>query len=80
MMDATRKWPYPPVALPEKQYMEAAKEKWEQLGLPPLKPKMPWYGYSLGHWDEADVINAELAVRGEYQKVAECLKKKGVKL
>lgn len=80
MMDATRKWPYPPVALPAKKYMDAAKDKWEQLGLPPLKPKMPWYGYSLGHWEEGDVINAELAVRGEYQKVAECLKKKGIKL
>jgi 4-hydroxy-3-polyprenylbenzoate decarboxylase len=80
MMDATRKWPYPPVALPAKQYMEAAKQKWKQLGLPPLKPKMPWYGYSLGHWEESDVVNAELAVRGEYLKVAESLKSKGIKL
>jgi len=80
MMDATRKWPYPPVALPAKKYMEAAKEKWEHLGLPPLKPKMHWYGYSLGYWGEEDEENAEWAVRGEHHKVAERLRKKAVKL
>ena len=80
MMDATRKWPYPPVALPAKKYMEAAKQKWEKLGLPPLQPKMPWYGYSLGYWSEEDEENAELAIRGEYDKVAERLQKKAVKL
>jgi UbiD family decarboxylase len=80
MMDATRKWPYPPVALPAKKYMEVAKQKWEKLGLPPLQPKMPWYGYSLGYWSEEDEENAELAVRGEYDKVAERLQRKAVKL
>ena len=80
MIDATRKWPYPPVALPSRKYMEAAKAKWEKLGLPPLKPKMPWYGYSLGHWDEGDVENAESAVRGDYRQVAERLQKKAIKL
>jgi UbiD family decarboxylase len=80
MMDATRKWPYPPVALPAKKYMEAAKNIWEKLGLPQLEPKMPWYGYSLGHWGEEDVENAELAVKGDYGKVAERLQKKAIKL
>ena len=80
MIDATRKWPYPPVALPAKQYMEAAKEKWEKLGLPPLQPKMPWYGYSLGYWSDEDRENAEAAVRGEHDKVAARLQKKAVKL
>ncbi len=80
MIDATRKWPYPPVALPSRKYMEAAKAKWEKLGLPPLNPKMPWYGYSLGHWDEEDVENAESAVRGDYRQVAERLQKKAIKL
>jgi UbiD family decarboxylase len=80
MIDATRKWPYPPVALPSRKYMEAAKAKWEKLGLPPLKPKMPWYGYSLGHWNEEDVENAESAVRGDYRQVAERLQKKAIKL
>lgn len=49
MIDATRKWPYPPVALPAKKYMEEAKEIWRELGLPPLTPKSPWHGYSLDH-------------------------------
>ncbi|MSP39679.1 MAG: UbiD family decarboxylase [Deltaproteobacteria bacterium] len=80
MIDATRKWPYPPVALPAKKYMEAAKAKWESLGLPPLTPKMPWYGYSLGHWQEEDVENAELAIQGDYEAVAARLQQKGIKL
>lgn len=80
MIDATRKWPYPPVALPAKKYMEAAKDKWEKLGLPPLQPKMPWYGYSLGYWGEEDEENAELAVRGSYKKIAARLQKKALKL
>jgi 4-hydroxy-3-polyprenylbenzoate decarboxylase len=80
LMDATRKWPYPPVALPGKKYMEAAKTKWQSLGLPPLSPKMPWFGYSLGHWQDEDVENAELAVKGDYETVAARLQQKGVKL
>ena len=80
MIDATRKWPYPPVALPAKKYMEAAKDKWEKLGLPPLQPKMPWYGYSLGYWGEEDEENAELAVQGNYEQIAARLEKKAVKL
>ncbi len=80
MIDATRKWPYPPVALPAKKYMEEAKDIWEKLGLPPLQPKMPWYGYSLGYWSEEDEENAAAAVRGEYLKVAERLRKQRVKL
>jgi 4-hydroxy-3-polyprenylbenzoate decarboxylase len=80
MIDATRKWPYPPVALPAKKYMEVAKAKWESLGLPPLTPKMPWYGYSLGHWEQEDMENAELAIEGDYQTVAARLQQKGIKL
>ena len=79
MIDATRKWPYPPVALPAKKYMEAAKDKWEKLGLPPLQ-QMPWYGYSLGYWGEEDEENAELAVQGNYEQIAARLQKKAVKL
>jgi 4-hydroxy-3-polyprenylbenzoate decarboxylase len=80
MIDATRKWPYPPVALPAKKYMEEARQIWEQLELPPLTPKMPWYGHSLGNWDEENELEAEMAVRGEYLEVAKRLRKAGVKL
>ena len=32
---------------------------WERLGLPPLKPESPWYGYSLGDWTEdRDAVEA----------------------
>jgi 4-hydroxy-3-polyprenylbenzoate decarboxylase len=34
------------VSLPRKEFMERAKEIWEELGLPEVKPRMPWYGYS----------------------------------
>ena len=39
---------------------------WEELGLPKLKPRAPWFGYSLGEWsDELDAA-AERATRGDY--------------
>ncbi len=66
LIDATRPWPYPPVSLPRKEFMERAKALWEELGLPALKPRMPWHGYSLGAWTEEDEEEAELALRGEH--------------
>jgi len=66
LIDATRPWPYPPVSLPRKEFMEKSKAIWEELGLPALKPRMPWYGYSLGAWTEEDEAEAELALKGEH--------------
>ncbi len=71
LIDATRKWPYPPTSLPKKEFMERAREIWEEEGLPPLNPKVPWYGYSLGFWTEEDQEEAELALRGEHYKTGE---------
>jgi UbiD family decarboxylase len=68
LVDATMKAPMPPLALPKKKYMENAKALWERLGLPALKPEMPWYGYSLGDWSEEWDRNAEQAVRGEWMQ------------
>jgi 4-hydroxy-3-polyprenylbenzoate decarboxylase len=79
MIDATRKWPYPPVALPGKKYMEEAKKIWEELGLPPLTPRIPWHGYSLGHWSAENEEEAEMAVRGDYLKNTQRLEKAGTK-
>ena len=45
---------------------EGASKIWEELGLPELKPQTPWYGYSLGDWDEAFQVQAERAVKGDY--------------
>jgi len=66
LIDATRKWDFPPTALPAKEYMERAKEIWERLGLPKLKPKKPWYGVSLGNWSKEFEEEARLAVQGDY--------------
>jgi 4-hydroxy-3-polyprenylbenzoate decarboxylase len=61
-IDATLKCDFPPVALPTKNFMEEAKAIWEQLGLPPLKPEMPWHGYDLGQWTpEWDEMAAKAA-------------------
>jgi UbiD family decarboxylase len=66
LIDATRPWPYTPVSLPRKDLMEKSKAIWEELGLPTLKPRMPWYGYSLGAWTSEDEEEAELALSGDH--------------
>lgn len=80
LIDATRKWPYTPVSLPKREYMERAREMWEELKLPPLRPKEPWYGYSLGEWDEENENEARLATQGEYYKTGEKLAQTRVKI
>jgi 4-hydroxy-3-polyprenylbenzoate decarboxylase len=79
LIDATRPWPYPPVSLPRKEFMENAKEIWEELGFPELTPRTPWFGYSLGAWTAEDEQEAELAVRGEYFATGEKAKRGRVK-
>lgn len=70
LMNATRREKYPPISLPKREFMERAKQIWEELapelGLPALKPQPPWYGYSLGEWSEEWTEEAERAVRGDY--------------
>jgi len=66
LMDATMKSPMPPLALPTKEYMEHAKDLWEQLGLPKLKPQAPWFGYSLGDWSPVWDAAAKRAAQGNY--------------
>jgi 4-hydroxy-3-polyprenylbenzoate decarboxylase len=46
--------------------MENAKKIWDELGLPALKPQEPWFGTSLGEWDERFDAMAERAVKGDY--------------
>jgi 4-hydroxy-3-polyprenylbenzoate decarboxylase len=56
--------------------MERAKKIWEELGLPPLKPETPWFGYSLGEWS-ADLDEAAArAVKGDYFKTGELIAKR----
>jgi 4-hydroxy-3-polyprenylbenzoate decarboxylase len=73
LIDATMKWPYPPVSLPKEEFMEKALEIWEQEGFPKLKLKVPWYGYSLGFWPDEYEEQARLALEGEHYKVGEIL-------
>jgi UbiD family decarboxylase len=79
LIDATRKWPYTPVSLPDRKIMERARLLWEQEGLPQLVPRSPWYGYSLGFWTEENVEEAELAIRGDYTKTWQKLSERGQK-
>ena len=66
LIDATLKEDFPPVSLPKREFMENARKIWEELGLPPLEPRSPWHGYSLGEWSEAFEEAARLATRGAY--------------
>jgi 4-hydroxy-3-polyprenylbenzoate decarboxylase len=75
LINATRKWNYPPVSLPKKAFMERAKEIWEELELPRIIPKSPWFGYELGHWNEGNREEADLALRGEHYQTGEKLAK-----
>jgi 4-hydroxy-3-polyprenylbenzoate decarboxylase len=80
LIDATQKTGLPPIALPAEQYMERALEMWRELGLPELRPRSPWYGYSLGDWPERHAREAELAVQGRYYETGEALSREPVKV
>jgi len=66
LIDATMKAPMPPLALPAREYMERAKEIWEELDLPRLTPQSPWHGYQLGAWHAVWDEAAKRAAEGEY--------------
>jgi 3-polyprenyl-4-hydroxybenzoate decarboxylase len=66
LYDATLKEPFPPISLPKREFMENAKNIWEELGLPVLKPQEPWFGYSLGEWGDDFEEAADMAVKSEY--------------
>lgn len=74
LVNAVLKEPYPPISLPKQEYMENAKAIWEELGLPALTPERPWFGYSLGQWDDELDEEARLAVAGEHYVTGEKLK------
>ena len=66
LINAVLKETFPPISLPKRQYMEGARKIWEELGLPRLKPEMPWYGYDLGEWTAELERQAQRAVESEY--------------
>lgn len=75
LINATMKWDFPPVSLPRKDLMENAKKIWEELGLPALNPKVPWFGYELGQWTEENRQEADLALKGDHYQTGEKLEK-----
>lgn len=66
LIDATPKEPFPPVSPPRREYMERAREIWEELELPELAPEPPWFGNDLGQWNETLEHQAQLAVQDEH--------------
>src|SRR5499427_571442 len=76
LIDATLKEDFPPISLPKREYMEAARAIWEELKLPKLKPESPWFGYSLGEWSDELERAAELAVKGDYFETGKTLVKR----
>jgi len=76
LIDATLKEKFPPISLPKREFMENAKKIWEELGLPPLRPQVPWFGYSLGEWSPEFDRAAELAVAGDYFETGKLIAKR----
>jgi 3-polyprenyl-4-hydroxybenzoate decarboxylase len=68
LIDATQKEPDPPISLPKRAFMERARSIWDELDLPKLTPRAPWYGYSLGDWDAVWDTYAERAVSGKWEE------------
>ena len=66
LINAVLKETFPPISLPKREFMEGARKIWEELGLPALRPEMPWYGYDLGEWTEHLEEQAQRAIRSEY--------------
>ena len=68
LVDATRKRPMPPLALPAKEYMEHARKLWEEFDLPPLNVQAPWHGYSLDDWTEQWETYARRTTAGDWEQ------------
>src|SRR5260370_1263628 len=68
LIDSTLKYPMPPLALPQREFMQRALEIWKQLDLPALRVQPPWHGYSLGDWNDAWVAFASNAVAAAWGK------------
>ncbi|MCC6777410.1 MAG: UbiD family decarboxylase [Hyphomicrobiales bacterium] len=67
LIDATRKYPMAPLALPTREYMEHARALWEELDLYPLNVQSPWHGYSLGDWSDRWEVFARRAATGDWE-------------
>jgi 4-hydroxy-3-polyprenylbenzoate decarboxylase len=68
LIDATRKRPMPPLALPRKDVMEEAQKLWAELGLGPIRLSSPWHGYTMGQWSDTWERFAERALAGDWDQ------------
>ena len=68
LVDATRKYPMAPLALPTREYMEHARALWEELDLYPLNVQSPWHGYDLGDWTDRWETFARRAASGDWER------------
>jgi 4-hydroxy-3-polyprenylbenzoate decarboxylase len=71
LWDARLRGTFPPISLQREEFMVRAREIWEELGLPPLRPQAPWFGYSLGEWNDELDEEARLAVESEFFRTGE---------
>jgi 4-hydroxy-3-polyprenylbenzoate decarboxylase len=68
LVDATRKRPMPPLALPTREYMEHARALWQELGLPALNVQAPWHGYTLDDWTDTWETWARRTTAGDWEE------------
>jgi 4-hydroxy-3-polyprenylbenzoate decarboxylase len=68
LVDATRKRPMPPLALPTRPYMEHARALWQELGLPALNVQAPWHGYTLDDWTDTWDTYARRTAAGDWEE------------
>ena len=67
LIDATLKHAAPPLALPEREFMERARAIWDELGPAAAHAAAAWHGYSLGDWAE-DWDISPTRRRGEWEQ------------
>jgi 4-hydroxy-3-polyprenylbenzoate decarboxylase len=58
----------PPLALPTREFMEHARQLWQELELPPLNVQAPWHGYALGDWTDTWETFARRTAAGEWEQ------------
>ena len=51
----------------------------EELKLPDLTPKVPWFGYELGYWPDSWDKATKLTLEGRYLETGETLKSQRTK-
>jgi 4-hydroxy-3-polyprenylbenzoate decarboxylase len=68
LVDATRKRPMPPLALPTREFMVHARKLWDELDLPALNVQAPWHGYTLEDWTDTWEQYAQRTVAGDWEQ------------